>query len=92
MSFVPSEGIRPQRREDFGHPVVRGAPRPGANHRPGFIDETPPSQDASAAESDRAKTLVRLTIRTWCREPRCRHGSVNGSPERLDNHEGPVSK
>ena len=58
MSFVPSEGIRPQPREDFRHPIVRGAPRPGANHRPGFIDETPPSSDPGAPESERAKTLV----------------------------------
>ena len=58
MSFSPSEGIRPQPREDLGHPVVRGAPRPGANHRPGFIDETPPSLDTSASESERAKTMV----------------------------------
>ena len=58
MSLVPSEGIRPQPREDFGHPVVRGAPRPAANHRPGFIDETPPSLDPSASESDRGKILV----------------------------------
>ena len=58
MSFSPTEGIRPQPREDFGHPVVRDAPRPGTSHRPGFLDEAPPALDASAPESERANSLV----------------------------------